>query len=352
MQIEVYGVPSLYKDRGDFQFNIKKMKIAGEGDLSKKFEELKSKLMKEGLFAEEHKTPVPRFPRTIGLVTSPEGAAIKDFLRIANLRFPGLHYKIYPSAVQGKGAEHELASGVEFFNHSKDVDVIVITRGGGSLEDLWPFNEEILARAIYASEIPVVSAVGHEVDFSICDFVADIRVATPTAAAEYLTPDKAELQRHLDSLNSRLTLSVNYCHDQALLKLNRIMGSKVFKETTQLVQDKIQKIDLLCKDAENALKRALEQAFFRKQRLDDELNAIDPFKVLKRGYAFLLAPENCHQFTSVSELEKGQHIQAVLADGFADLSVNEIDDISNGKSEQGELFHALLKKQKEKKNEP
>lgn len=342
-EIEAWGVPTMYTERGDYQFNIKRMELCGVGDLSRRFEELKKKLQAEGLFDQDHKKPIPSFPRRIGLITSSSGAAVKDFLRVSHLRFPGLNVRIFPSPVQGKGAEIRLAEGVRFFNASRDVDVIVLTRGGGSLEDLWPFNEEILARAIYDSRIPVVSAVGHEVDYSISDFVADLRVATPSAAAEKLTPELHILKDRVSSLDNRLLSSVNYAHSNALLRFNRIMNSNVFRRSSELVQSRMQKIDLSMRDAENALARAVDLAEHRKQRCDDFLKAFDPFRVLQRGYAFILNPDDNHQYNSVAELQPGTTIRAVMADGFADMTVNGTQGVPLRPDGTADLLGALCK---------
>ena len=196
--IEAFGNLSVYEVRGEYQFGIRQLRPAGVGDLRMRFEELKRRLAAEGLFDQERKRPIPKLPGRIGVVTSPSGAAIRDFLQIINRRFPNVNVRIYPCAVQGAGAAEQVARGVEFFNRTDGADVIVVTRGGGSMEDLWPFNEEILARAVASSRIPVVSAVGHEIDFSICDFAADLRVPTPSAAAELVIGRREEMVRELD----------------------------------------------------------------------------------------------------------------------------------------------------------
>ena len=182
--IEAFGNLTVYEVRGEYQFSARRLRLAGLGDLQRRFEEVRRRLAAEGLFDQERKRPIPVLPKRIGVVTSPTGAAIRDFLQIINRRFPNVNIRIYPCMVQGQGAAEQVARGVEFFNRTGGADVIVVTRGGGSMEDLWPFNEERLARAVAASAIPVISAVGHEIDFTICDFAADLRVPTPSAAAE------------------------------------------------------------------------------------------------------------------------------------------------------------------------
>ena len=196
--VEAFGNLTVYEVRGEYQFGIKQLRLAGVGGLQQRFEELRRKLAAEGLFDPEKKKPIPLLPRRIGVVTSPSGAAVRDFLQIINRRFPNVNVRIYPCAVQGAGAAEQVARGVEFFNRADGADVIVVTRGGGSMEDLWPFNEEVLARAVAASRIPVVSAVGHEIDFTICDFAADLRVPTPSAAAELVIGRREEMLRGLE----------------------------------------------------------------------------------------------------------------------------------------------------------
>ena len=185
--IEAFGNLTVYEVRGEYQFSARQLRLAGIGDLQLRFEAVKNKLAAEGLFDPGRKRPIPVLPRRIGVVTSPSGAAIRDFLQIINRRFPNVNVRIYPCAVQGAGAAEQVARGVDFFSRTRGADVVVVTRGGGSMEDLWPFNEEVVARAVAACSVPVISAVGHEIDFTICDFAADLRVPTPSAAAELVS---------------------------------------------------------------------------------------------------------------------------------------------------------------------
>ncbi|HEY1083261.1 MAG TPA: exodeoxyribonuclease VII large subunit, partial [Prosthecobacter sp.] len=208
-QVQVQGEITVYELRGQYQMVVRQVQMRGQGGLQARFEALKRKLYDEGLFAPEAKKSIPKFPRTVALVTSPTGAAIQDMLNILTRRAPWLQVVVYPVRVQGTGVERETIRALEVLNAAQDhglpvPDTIVIGRGGGSIEDLWAYNEETLARAIYASRIPVISAVGHEIDFTIADFVADLRAPTPSAAAELLAPDVAELRRHLDVAGRRL----------------------------------------------------------------------------------------------------------------------------------------------------
>ena len=243
--IEAFGNLSVYEVRGEYQFGIRQLRPAGVGDLRMRFEELKRRLAAEGLFDQERKRPIPKLPGRIGVVTSPSGAAIRDFLQIINRRFPNVNVRIYPCAVQGAGAAEQVARGVEFFNRTDGADVIVVTRGGGSMEDLWPFNEEILARAVASSRIPVVSAVGHEIDFSICDFAADLRVPTPSAAAELVIGRREEMVRELDRSEKDMRYALESALSQARARLDRAAGSFVFREPAHLVRMRRQQLDEL-----------------------------------------------------------------------------------------------------------
>ncbi|MDD2331080.1 MAG: exodeoxyribonuclease VII large subunit [Candidatus Cloacimonetes bacterium] len=205
IQVICYGKLTLYERGGTYNLNVRNMSLAGKGFLAQQFEFLKEKLKSEGLFESVHKKTLPPFPRKIGIITSPTGAALQDILNILSRRYPA-EVVVYPSLMQGKEAPQQVIAGLEHFNQNPDVDLIVITRGGGSQKDLFCFNDESLARAIFASQLPVVSAVGHEIDFTICDFVADRRAPTPSAAAELIVPDRKDLLAHLKSLSSRASL--------------------------------------------------------------------------------------------------------------------------------------------------
>ena len=333
-QVEAFGSLSLYTQRGDFQFYIKKLQLCGVGDLHRQFALLKEKLAEEGLFAPEHKKPVPFLPKRIGVISSPMGAAVKDFMKIALARFPNLEIRLCPAPVQGKGAAEKLARAVRFFNRAGGVDVIVLTRGGGSMEDLWPFNEEVLARAIYASRIPVVSAVGHEIDFTISDFVADMRAPTPSGAAEQLIPEKRVLLDSLDDLKTRMNTAAAYAVERSAGRLAHVMGSKVFRDSMRLALERMQRVDMLMQSASAALLRRADAATHRLERVRAEFDAYDPFRILKRGYVYLAEPGTGRQITGVGGLRAGQRVRAILADGAADLdvrSVREAEAAENGR---------------------
>lgn len=333
-QVEVFGSLSLYTQRGDYQFYIKKLQLCGVGDLHRQFALLKEKLAEEGLFDPEHKKTVPFLPKRIGVISSPMGAAVKDFMKIALARFPNLEIRLCPAPVQGKGAAEKLARAVRFFNRVGGVDVIVLTRGGGSMEDLWPFNEEVLARAIYTSKIPVVSAVGHEIDFTISDFVADMRAPTPSGAAEQLIPEKRVLLDSLDDLKVRMNTAAAYAVERSAGRLAHVMGSKVFHDSMRLALERMQRVDMFMQSASAALLRRADAATHRLERVRAEFDAYDPFRILKRGYVYLAEPGTGHQITGVGGLRARQRVRAILADGAADLdvrSVREAEAAENGR---------------------
>lgn len=314
-KIEAYGKLSVYMQRGEYQLNIKNIRQLGIGELQQKFEELKRKLADEGLFSEERKKPVPYLPARIGVVTSPEGAALKDFIKISTARFPSLEIKVYPAPVQGKGAEKKLAAGIKYFNRTADVDVIILTRGGGSLEDLWPFNEEILARAIAASRIPVVSAVGHEIDFTIADFAADLRAPTPSGAAEMIIPDRQAIDDDLNSLHNRMLSAVSLAYERSKGKLERLLSSSALTQPTYMVMEKMQYIDMLLKDMENELESAVRTASDKTSFLEARLNSLSPFNILNRGYSVILDRAGGKIVMSPADAPAGTELKAILAEG-------------------------------------
>ena len=340
-QVEAFGSLSLYTQRGDFQFYIKKLQLCGVGDLHRQFAVLKEKLAAEGLFDPAHKKTVPYLPRRIGVISSPMGAAVKDFMKIALARFPNLEIRLCPAPVQGKGAAEKLARAVRFFNRVGGVDVIVLTRGGGSMEDLWPFNEEVLARAIYASKIPVVSAVGHEIDFTISDFVADMRAPTPSGAAEQLIPEKRVLLDSLDDLKARMNTAAAYAVERSAGRLAHVMGSKVFRDSMRLALERMQRVDMLMQSASAALLRRADAATHRLERVRAEFDAYDPFRILKRGYVYLAEPGTGRQITGVGELQPGQCVRAILADGAADLDVRSVREAGSTQNGRRDLLSLI-----------
>jgi exodeoxyribonuclease VII large subunit len=254
VQIQAFGQISVYEPRGQYQMIVRQVQEKGLGSLQARFEALKRRLAEEGLFDQAHKQPVPRYPRTVALVTSPTGAAIQDMLNILSRRAPWVRVLVFPVRVQGQGAEKEIARAIELLNRAQDIglpvpDTIVVGRGGGSLEDLWNFNEEIVARAIFASRIPVISAVGHEIDFTIADFVADVRAPTPSAAAELLAPDITEMRRHLEAVERAVMMRTTTLIEHHTRVIDLTSRGVLLREPVRHLERASQSMD----DAESSL---------------------------------------------------------------------------------------------------
>jgi len=317
-RVEAAGRLGVYEVRGEYQFTIRELRPVGLGELQRRFEALKAKLADEGLFAAERKKPIPMLPRRIGLVTSPDGAAVRDFLQIIRRRFPDLHLRLVPAAVQGQDAARQVAAGVAFLNRIRGADVIIVTRGGGSLEDLWPFNEEILARAIAASEIPVISAVGHEVDVTISDLVADLRAPTPSAAAELVVSRQEEFRERIETLSRRLRGALELVAARFRARLGRAAHSWVFREPVHLLRRRQQEVDDLSGRLARALDAACERARRRLERAEARLHALNPEAVLARGYA-ILTEARTGRVVADPGLAAGTPVRARIAAGELDL---------------------------------
>lgn len=309
MDVLVHGSITVYPPRGQLQMLVETMEPLGRGALQLAFEQLKAKLHAEGLFDPARKKKLPLLPRRIGVVTSPSGAAIQDILRVLKRRNDRIDVLIYPTRVQGKGAAEEIVAGIDYFNTRDDIDVLIVGRGGGSLEDLWPFNEEIVARAIFRSRIPVISAVGHEIDYTISDFVADLRAPTPSAAAEIVSAHREELLRRVENLERRAAQAVRYLLQGFRQRLERLRRSRGFVDAETRVRFLLQRLDearlrlqgslgpLLERlrrrvdDATRALQHGMELlltgAEHRLERLQGQLEAFSPLRVLDRGYAIV-----------------------------------------------------------------
>ena len=320
VKIEAFGNLTVYEVRGEYQFSARRLRLAGLGDLQRRFEEVRRRLAAEGLFDQERKRPIPVLPKRIGVVTSPTGAAIRDFLQIINRRFPNVNIRIYPCMVQGQGAAEQVARGVEFFNRTAGADVIVVTRGGGSMEDLWPFNEERLARAVAASAIPVISAVGHEIDFTICDFAADLRVPTPSAAAELVIGKREEMAAKLERLDKDLRNVLALTLTRLRSRFERAAGSFVFREPKHLAEMRRQQLDELESRLFSCAENLLLRHRSRLDRLAGTLAALNPRRQLERGYAILFDPAENRPVTT-SKLPAGTPLRAQLADGEMDVEV-------------------------------
>ena len=315
LEVISFGSISVYEPRGQYQLIINKIEPKGIGSLQLAFQQLKEKLEKEGLFDHSHKKPIPFIPQKIGIVTSPTGAAIKDILNIIERRFANVEILIYPVKVQGEGAAEEIAKAITELNNLYDIDVIIAGRGGGSLEDLWAFNEEIVARSIYNSKIPIISAVGHEIDITIADLVADKRALTPSEAGELVVPRKDLLiekleklkTRHLQALSSKLRLSKD--------KLVRIAHSYAMRKPFDRLHRWQQKLDEFSQRLNLNITHALDSEREKLSGIAGKLESLSPLNVLKRGYAITTREDNNISLRDINDLNKGDKIKTILFKG-------------------------------------
>ncbi|WCK53140.1 exodeoxyribonuclease VII large subunit [Aneurinibacillus sp. Ricciae_BoGa-3] len=370
------GSITVFERDGQYQFYAKEMQPDGIGSLYLAFEQLKQRLEAEGLFAPEHKKPIPAYPATIGVITSPTGAAIRDIITTLRRRYPISRILLYPVLVQGENAARSVSQAISVMNERGEADVLIIGRGGGSIEELWAFNEEIVARTIFSSHIPVISAVGHETDFTISDFVADVRAATPTAAAELAVPHILELRERLDMLSGRLRTGLSYQTRQLREKLNRLQRSYVFRQPERQLIQYEQQLDKLVErlgraasqyaiqkrnryqsahqkllqhtpvrqaaryreqvgTQQHRLKRAVE-AIVRANglKLDrhlGKLDALSPLKVMQRGYSLAFKTQGVRKtlVKSVAQVDPGDSLTVQLNDGSLDCQVWGIEEVKN-----------------------
>ena len=319
MKVFVVGGVSVFERDGVYQIYVKAMQEDGIGILYKKYEELKQRLEQEGYFDESHKQKIPLMPKTIGVLTSQTGSVIRDIINVSTRRNPNVNIKLFPVPVQGEGAAEKIADGIRFMNDNKLADVLILARGGGSLEDLWPFNEEIVAHAIYNSEIPIISAVGHETDFSISDFVADLRAPTPSAAAELAVPDIYEIKQKINTYQNRLRLTLIKKVEIMKLRYEKCMSSRVFKEPLRNINDNYLKIDTYVKRLENTIKVKQKEEKTKYIELVSKLDALSPLKTLTRGYS--IVEQNNKIVKSVKELNAGDKIDLRFVDGKKQVEV-------------------------------
>lgn len=392
LEVIARGRISVYEPRGDYQLIVETMEPKGLGSLQLAFEQLKEKLRKEGLFDQERKVPLPLLPQKIGIVTSPTGAAIRDMLRILKRRNASLNVLIYPAKVQGSGAAEEIAEGIRFLNTRADIDVIIVGRGGGSIEDLWAFNEEIVARSISQSKIPVISAVGHEVDFTIADFVADLRAPTPSAAAELVSGTRDDLRVTVQSLGARLLQAMRRSIEGRRLELERLARNRSFNVAPNMIRDFQQRFDeatLRLKQAAanhvsnirhrermlhtrlvridlrqiivrwrekvahnhqaitSSIKVLLQQASSRLQGAVGKIDALSPLAILQRGYA-ICRDAGGGIVKDAARTTVGERVAIILAKGELDCLVEKIKPASfstdasaskgqSGKNRQGKI---------------
>ncbi len=319
MKVIVRGSVSLYPANGQYQLYIESMQPDGTGAIALAYEQLKEKLSAEGLFAESHKKPLPVFPKTIGVVTSETGAVIEDIKRVTSERCPLAEIVLYPSAVQGESAPLQLTEGINYFNSEKNVDVIIIGRGGGSMEDLFCFNDERLVRAIYACTIPVISAVGHETDFTLCDLVADRRASTPSNAAEIAVPSKEEQRHELSMIRDRIKASVGDILYTSYQDIDRLKDSVEALRPERIIEKEMLSVKLFESRMMSSVENRLVLESARTDALADSLNALSPVRLLQKGYSVAFKNEKC--VSSVSELDSGDKIKIRFSDGYADCTV-------------------------------
>ena len=315
MNVICAGRIGVYGKRGQYQLYIDKAEPKGIGALQIAFTQLKEKLYKEGLFDASSKKPIPRFPKTVGIVTSPTGAVVRDIINIINRRFENMHIVIFPAKVQGKGASDEIIDGIESFNRLKNVDVIILARGGGSLEDLWAFNEEPVARAIYNSVIPIVSAVGHEIDYTISDFVSDLRAPTPSAAAELVVCKKNDIVSEIDSYRSRLKQALGNRVGIMERHLEGIMKRYAFKQPLFLIEQYQQSLDEGIKSLSQALNFFVVKKTQTVETAQARLKALSPVAILERGYSITMTMPDSKIMKDSAKAETGAQIKTRLAKG-------------------------------------
>ena len=346
MKVLVTGRVTIYEATGGYQIYVEDMLEDGIGNLYVAFEQLKEKLSKEGLFNKEHKRPIRRIPRKIGIVTASTGAAIRDILTTIKRRYPVCETILFPSLVQGSDAAQDIVKKIEIAN-TYDIDTLIVGRGGGSIEDLWPFNEEIVARAIYNSKVPVISAVGHEVDFTIADFVADLRAPTPTAAAELAVPDINTIITYLDTAKTRSYNTLLNIIENNRLKLHKLEDSFVLKRPTAIYEVKEQNLDNLIDKINRIIKVFIDNSKvelfkyqnsyvfnnpeiiykFKKQNLDNiigKLEVLNPMNTLKRGYAIIKKEDSV--ISSIKKLNKDDEIKINVSDGMIDAKVIKVGE--------------------------
>ena len=319
MKVMVFGTVSVFERDGVYQIYCKSMMEDGMGDLHEKFEQLKTKLEAEGLFDEKHKKSIPVFPKVIGVLTSQTGAVIRDIINVSSRRNPNVYIRLLPVPVQGPGASEQIAEKIKIMNEKKLADVIIVGRGGGSLEDLWPFNEEIVARAIYNSEIPIISAVGHETDFTIADFVADLRAPTPSAAAELAVPDIFELKQKIQSYQNRYRIALKKKLEVMKLRLEKVMKSRAFTDPKRKIIDNSILLDNLVKRLEKTIKDLQNSKTNRYKELIAKLDTLSPLKTLIRGYS--LTEKDGQIVKSVKQINKGDLISIRFTDGKKEAEI-------------------------------
>ena len=313
--IILYGKLTVYGPRGEYQIVGSRVKPLGIGALQLAFERMKKRLEAEGLFDAGRKKPIPLVPQKVGVITSRTGAAIRDILNVMGRRFSNMSVLIYPVLVQGEGSAQQIAGAIDAMNQLGGLDVLIVGRGGGSAEDLWAFNEEAVARSIYRSDIPIISAVGHEIDFTIADFVADFRAPTPSAAAEMVVANKADLARNLEGLNTRLRGSMNNQVQLLKRKVENMQNRLLYKSGLDKIRMSQQRIDELLQRCTVSAQHLLDTKRDKFGKLAGELNALSPLAILQRGYSVCLQYPSRKMVKNAAEVSAGDKVEVKLANG-------------------------------------
>ena len=321
LKVLVRGYVSVYQATGQYQFYIEDMQPDGVGALSLAYEQLKRKLAAEGIFDSGHKKPLPLYPKRIGVITSPTGAAVQDICRILARRYPLGEIIMCPVLVQGENAAAQLTEAVRRFDRLMCADVIIIGRGGGSIEELWAFNDEGLARAIYECRIPIVSGVGHETDYTICDFAADVRASTPSAAAELVSPEDGELIGNLNYYRQKLTDEMRAFIRDSKNRLDSIASSRMLSDRTEFIRNKHMRLDMISKSMDSSYKHMLSEKKAELSAISSKLDAMSPLKVLSRGYTVVMRDKTA--VSSAKDIRMGDRIDIMFSDGKIKCTVNE-----------------------------
>lgn len=326
MQVTATGGVNVYTDGGRYQLYVSGMTPSGIGDLAVAFAQLKERLAREGLFDAAVKKALPPYPASIGIVTSPTGAVLRDIFRVAKRRFPGIRLVLKPVQVQGNGAAEQIAAAIDFFNKKYPVDVLIVGRGGGSIEDLWAFNEEVVVRAVYRSKIPVISAVGHETDFTLADFAADRRAATPSQAAELAVCDAGELARYLLGVQLRMQGSLRRQLENRLTRLLGLMNRPVLRQPELMLVQRQQKADLLRERLRDAAALYIKNSRQKICHLVDKLELVNPAGVLRRGYGLPQRADGS-VVSSIDRISIDEIIRVRVSDGSFKARVTEIEEV-------------------------
>lgn len=322
MNVIVFGRVSCYEASGQYQIYVENVQPEGIGSAYLAFEQLKSKLLREGLFDEDFKKPIPRYPKAIGVVTSKTGAVIHDIKTVVGKRYPLCEIILYPAEVQGEKAEKEIVDGIEYFGRDAKVDVIIIGRGGGSIEDLWAFNKESVARAVFSSQIPVISAVGHETDVTICDFVADKRAATPSQAAEFAVPDINSIRILVDDFSRRISNSAKYKISEAERLIESAENAIKFFGIASQVESKVAQVENLTKRLKNICDDKIQKSSLKYEFLKRRLEACSCESILNRGFARIISQKN--QIIRFSDVSENERVKIEFANGILECNLTNI----------------------------